>query len=290
MNSFLAVKDQPQIATFPSRELQVLSAMYEHQLIGEFPLSYFDTELWATRYTSWLILLGINSKEPIDEYEEHYLVDALVNEFKGHSFAEIELALRMCLMDEFAEPIEAYNRLNLRFLAKVMKAYRLFRKNVANKYEEIKFKLEKPVPIIPTAEDLDFVVGNQILDDYLRLGNNIDIFGISTKADLLIKIGEISIDDVKPLALEFKKQVLERKLETIINKEEKRRIELLQDDDSRLNIHVDNRAKDIIYRKYLNIKLNNKVPVEELLNLLESSITTLHTPSSTLPPPHTPTT
>lgn len=233
----------------PQREQQLLHAMHEHTLICEYPLEYFGKKEWGLKLLSWCSMLGIT--ETPDEAEELFLIEALTNDYKGHSFAEVEVALKMCVMDEYPEPIEAYNKLNLRFLAKVMKAYRKFRKDVANKYEEIRFKVTKPVALLPPPQiELDLEVAEQIWGDFESMCRKEDIYSVTHKAELLLRLGLLDAAEIEQLKDGLKAEILAKKQETL-NKANRQRLIDLQRNRELLEIHTTYEVQRQCYRKWL---------------------------------------
>lgn len=252
----------------------MLSAMHEHQLIGEYGNEYWLSEPWAERLTKWCSILGLTQVP--DELEEQFLVEALANDFKGHSFAEIEVALKMCVMDEFPQPIEAYNKLNLRFLAKLMNAYRVFRKEVANKYEEVKFDLQKPVdPGPPTPFSLDMAVCAGIWEDYVRYSNDVEIYPASYKAELLQKLGILSSEETANIATRIGADVIEQH-KTEVRTQELRRLDALVRDQERLRIHADRLAKERVYLQWLNGLKAAQTTFEQFCDCVESKVFSIY--------------
>lgn len=272
------------MAALPLREKQALSAMHEHLLIAEYPAEYWLSDEWVLKLSSWCMLLGITQIP--DKIEVTFLEEALINDFNSHSFAEIEVALKMCVMDEFSERIEAYNKLNLRFLALVMKQYRKFRKDVANKYEEIKFKIDRPAPKVYTDFELDINTGTEIWDDYIRVCNNIDIFGLSHKPDLLLKLLVLSSEEIGVDVLKMKEEIMQRDPENY-KKDAKLRLEALQKDAERLDIHTNNVVKDKMYRQWLEGLKKAETTFEQFCDVVESKIFSYHSMIKQLPTPYT---
>ncbi len=244
--------------------------MYEHQLISEYPASYWLSDEWTYRMAVWCNIIGITDIPegiPLQLIEE-----VIINDFRGHSFAEIELALKMCALGEFSEPIEAYNRLNIPFLGKVMKAYRKFRKDAANKYEEIKFKIQKPEPVIPSAFEVDITVAQQIWDDYIRVINDVDIFPLSHKYDLLLRLGIVSSEETSTIRDDIAKQVIGRNADLIINQAERLKVKDLQQNNENLFIHAENKAKQLCYEVWLKAMKETKVTFDQFCEIVESKI------------------
>ena len=277
LQTFLAVKNNEEVARLPHREQQVLGAMFEQTLIAEVPADYWLTKEWGMKLIAWCSLLGLTQVP--DELEEAFIVEALQNDYSNHSFAEIEVALKMCVMDEYSEQVEAFNKLNLRFLAKVMKHYRKYRKDVANRYEEIKFRLIKPQPRIPTQYELDISIVQEIWDDLYRKSNDIDVFVVSYKAEFLQKIGVFTSEEIEKEAGVIADHIRSQNPE-VQNKENRRRLEQLQGDPERLLIHSTNQAKSNIYNQWLADNVAKNITGEQYAELVANKVHSLHSKNS----------
>ncbi len=258
--------------------------MYEHELIAEVPEDFFQGADWVETVSNYCSLLGINQVP--DPFEDELLIGALRNEYKNHSLAEVKIALRMCVLDEYPEPIEAYNRLNLRFLAKVMKAYRNYRKDIVKRYEDTRLKLERPAPVVPTQFEMDMQVATEIWDDYLRVCHDILIFPVSYKAELLLKLGVVSAEVLTSVESEVRAALLAQNPETK-RKDDRGRVEQLQKNKELQDIYVSNDAKCKIYLKWLNELCKAEVDFNGFCELVESRVFIFHGETkihNTLPP------
>ena len=274
--SYAAVKVFSEIEELPARERELLDCMFENKLIGEYPEGYWKTEEWVQRLVTWCSILGIN-KTP-DELEEAILIQSLKTEFKAHSFAEIELAFKMCIMDEFAKPIEAYNKLNFRFLANVMNHYRRFRKDVANKYEEIKFLLSRPKPVIPTQFESDMQFGQVIWTDFLNSHyENHVVVPLAAKTEFLVKLGVVSSEETDEQIKIVRDRILDRHpLQEYLGQYNRKLIDELIMYPHKLDLHAEAVGKRRCYLSWIHRLRDSETSFEQFCFIVEQRIYQFH--------------
>ncbi len=250
--------------------------MFGEKLIAEYPEEYWRSKLWVKRCTTWLALLGIN-KYP-DEVEEEILQAALKTEFRGHSFSEIELALKMSVMDEFAKPVEAYNKLNFRFLANVMNQYRRFRKDVANKYEEIKFVLERPKPVIPTQFENDIQLGQVIWTDFINSHYESHVIvPLGFKTDFLLKLSIVSSEETDHFINMVRQRILDRvPMAEYPGQYSKKKLDEFYEYPALLDVHAEAVGKRNFYLSWIDRLRDNQTTFEQFCCLVEKRIYDFH--------------
>lgn len=248
--------------------------MHEHQFIGEYPVEYWSSREWGTKLYSWCVILGLTDVP--DQVEEPFIVEALMNDYKGHSFAEIEVALKMVVMNEFSTTIEAYNKLNLRFLAKMMNEYRKYRKDVANKYEEIRIAAMKPLPPPePTEFEVDIATVQDMWSDYIRLWRDIFVYPGQFKAELLCKIGILSSEEIHEHSKVINREILDEYSKTT-SERRKRELGPYIDDKEKRHIFAERTAKANFYTNWLQKLKEEKITFEQFCDLVESKVFALH--------------
>lgn len=222
--------------------------MFRNPLISEYPPEYFDSIEFGQRMLAWVSMCGI--KDTPDPITLGFVVNALQNEYAHHSFEEVELALRMYIIGELGDELEAYNNFNLKFLAKVMLAYRKIRKATATKYEEIKYKIERPKQHIPSDVEKELMIMQTIWEDYNRLLNDMEVLPWEYKADLLIKYKIIPVESVDA-NLTGAGEIIKRTLATTVDMRERLRLTDVVADEGQYNAACIKKAKCLTYLQWL---------------------------------------
>jgi hypothetical protein len=186
------------LRALPRRDQQILRSLYENKAISEYPDEWFaDENNFKKKIFGWCALCGIRTlPDPVNIL---FLVDTFRQEWRGYSFEDFDLAFKMNQLGEFAEEVEAFNDFNIRFVAKIIRAYQKKRADVDKAYLHEKYVLlELPKPVIDHFEiDKDIAAAqyelfNKWVEDKSQYDG--DYPGASVSYDVLVRFGIIQTD------------------------------------------------------------------------------------------------
>lgn len=113
------------------------------------------------------------------------IIDLLKYHVKNMTFEEIDLAIKMNLLGELDDRVEAFNSMDIRFLSKVISLYKKHRANAIKKYNDLQKKYAKQAKDRLTSLQKEIISVFGVLKDYENFISDIKTDGKSTIYEIL---------------------------------------------------------------------------------------------------------
>lgn len=218
------------------------------------------------------IMTDLGLKTFPDEYSQNRIVYFLQTYYREMSIGELKLAFELAFMDMLSVNIEHYNSFDIKYLTRILNAYRSYR-NEKRKAIDKKLEQEKPEP---TAEELaqqhrNFI--NRIVKAYEKYKND-NVFEVQIKwlvYDFLLENNLLEMSDNQwNIFIEKAEKIHKQSLINNKNNSERMaRIRRLKDFDILRFQYPNELSKIRIIAKELALKAYFKMLKEKELNLKE---------------------
>lgn len=244
-------------------EKQIATVICTTKPISSLPAVFFGSQGYADKLWLWCTLNGI--RDLPDVGLTALLTDILCTHSKGLSLEEIDLAMKMNLLGEFGEPVEAFNSLSVKFLTQIIRLYEKHRIAARRKLDAELAKL-KSEPIVLSDLQLDVIKCFGVKKAFENFQNDVEIYGKSALYDFLKKLGVIEFteaDEEEEIKIATEGTYLT--IKSTLDGQLRERLNSLVLDVERLNLSSRLIAQEALLIKYFKIALESGVKFNALL-------------------------
>lgn len=167
----------------PKRDLSILRARYENKPIQAYDSEYFESEKFTLNLLSWSSLVGVRT--PPDAGQISLIREVLTEEFENLTLEEIEVALKMNLLDEFDKPVEHFNYFNVSYLTAILRQYLGRRQSTEKRYRPLVQKANFEEKIMLTELQKSMIVIQGVFSNFKRHLAGFETYGISSQYEWL---------------------------------------------------------------------------------------------------------